>query len=44
MKPMNCPSHCVIYGTRAHSYRELPLRIATSAGSTATSARASSRV
>ena len=28
MKPMNCPSHCVIYGTRAHSYRELPLRIA----------------
>jgi threonyl-tRNA synthetase len=28
MKPMNCPSHCVIYGTRSHSYRELPLRIA----------------
>jgi threonyl-tRNA synthetase len=27
-KPMNCPSHCVIYGTRSHSYRELPLRIA----------------
>ena len=28
MKPMNCPSHCVIYGTRSHSYRELPWRIA----------------
>ena len=28
LKPMNCPSHCVIYATRGHSYRELPLRIA----------------
>ncbi|HVN76996.1 MAG TPA: threonine--tRNA ligase [Thermoanaerobaculaceae bacterium] len=28
MKPMNCPSHCLIYGVHAHSYRELPLRIA----------------
>jgi len=28
LKPMNCPSHCVIYATHAHSYRELPLRIA----------------
>ena len=28
MKPMNCPSHCLIYGSRAHSYRELPLRLA----------------
>jgi len=28
LKPMNCPSHCVIYGTRGHSYRDLPLRIA----------------
>ncbi len=28
MKPMNCPSHCLIFGTRSHSYRELPLRIA----------------
>ncbi len=28
VKPMNCPSHCLIYGSRAHSYRELPRRIA----------------
>jgi threonyl-tRNA synthetase len=28
IKPMNCPSHCLIYGSRAHSYRELPRRIA----------------
>lgn len=28
VKPMNCPSHCLIYGDRAHSYRELPRRIA----------------
>ena len=28
VKPMNCPSHCLLYGGRAHSYRELPLRIA----------------
>ena len=28
VKPMNCPSHCVLYGTRAHSYRDLPRRIA----------------
>ena len=28
MKPMNCPGHCLIYSTRAHSYRELPLRFA----------------
>jgi len=28
IKPMNCPSHCLLYGGRAHSYRELPLRIA----------------
>ncbi|MFI5143521.1 MAG: threonine--tRNA ligase, partial [Thermoanaerobaculales bacterium] len=28
MKPMNCPGHCLIYATRAHSYRELPLRLA----------------
>jgi len=28
VKPMNCPSHCLLYGDRAHSYRELPLRIA----------------
>jgi threonyl-tRNA synthetase len=28
LKPMNCPSHCLIYATRARSYRELPLRLA----------------
>jgi threonyl-tRNA synthetase len=28
VKPMNCPSHCVIYNTRKRSYRELPIRYA----------------
>jgi threonyl-tRNA synthetase len=28
VKPMNCPSHCVIFGSRRRSYRELPWRIA----------------
>jgi len=28
LKPMNCPGHCVLYSQTAHSYRELPLRIA----------------
>ena len=28
VKPMNCPTHCLIYGTRRRSYRELPLRYA----------------
>jgi len=28
VKPMNCPSHCVIYSTRKRSYRELPIRYA----------------
>ena len=27
LKPMNCPSHHLYYGTRKHSYRELPLRL-----------------
>lgn len=27
-KPMNCPSHCLLFGSEKHSYRELPLRIA----------------
>lgn len=27
-KPMNCPSHCLLYANEKHSYRELPLRIA----------------
>lgn len=28
VKPMNCPSHCLLYASERHSYRELPLRIA----------------
>ncbi len=28
VKPMNCPGHCVMYGAKRHSYRELPLRYA----------------
>ncbi|MEJ2580706.1 MAG: threonine--tRNA ligase, partial [Acidobacteriota bacterium] len=28
IKPMNCPSHCVLFGGKAHSYRDLPRRIA----------------
>jgi threonyl-tRNA synthetase len=28
MKPMNCPHHFMIYGSRSRSYRELPLRLA----------------
>ena len=26
VKPMNCPGHILIYKSRAHSYRDLPLR------------------
>jgi threonyl-tRNA synthetase len=28
LKPMNCPGHCLIYGSDLHSYRELPIRLA----------------
>lgn len=28
LKPMNCPSHLLIYKSKSRSYRELPLRIA----------------
>lgn len=28
VKPMNCPSHCVLFKSEHHSYRELPLRMA----------------
>jgi threonyl-tRNA synthetase len=28
LKPMNCPGHILIYRTRVHSYRDLPLRMA----------------
>lgn len=27
VKPMNCPGHCLVYGSTRHSYRELPLRL-----------------
>ena len=26
-KPMNCPMHCLIFGQRQRSYRELPMRL-----------------
>jgi threonyl-tRNA synthetase len=29
LKPMNCPSHYLLYSSRKHSYRELPLRYCT---------------
>ncbi|HET9426236.1 MAG TPA: aminoacyl--tRNA ligase-related protein, partial [Gemmatimonadaceae bacterium] len=29
LKPMNCPSHYLMYQAKKHSYRELPLRYAT---------------
>jgi threonyl-tRNA synthetase len=29
LKPMNCPSHYLLYQTHKHSYRELPLRYVT---------------
>ena len=29
LKPMNCPSHHLLYGMRKHSYRELPMRYST---------------
>ncbi|KAG0346725.1 threonyl-tRNA synthetase [Podila humilis] len=28
LKPMNCPGHCLMFGVRERSYRELPLRFA----------------
>jgi threonyl-tRNA synthetase len=29
LKPMNCPSHHLYFGSRRHSYRELPVRYST---------------
>jgi len=29
LKPMNCPSHYLLYKMKRHSYRELPIRYAT---------------
>jgi threonyl-tRNA synthetase len=28
IKPMNCPSHCLLFSEKRHSYREMPIRIA----------------
>ncbi|XP_060614002.2 threonine--tRNA ligase, mitochondrial [Anolis sagrei] len=28
LKPMNCPAHCLMFGHRPRSWRELPLRLA----------------
>jgi len=28
LKPMNCPGHCLMFGHRTRSYRELPIRFA----------------
>ncbi|MBI4871292.1 MAG: threonine--tRNA ligase [Candidatus Riflebacteria bacterium] len=28
IKPMNCPGHCLIFKNKAHSYRDLPIRMA----------------
>ncbi|MCK4577617.1 MAG: threonine--tRNA ligase [Candidatus Marinimicrobia bacterium] len=28
VKPMNCPAHALIYNTKLHSYRDLPIRMA----------------
>ena len=28
LKPMNCPGHCLMFGHRDRSYKELPLRLA----------------
>jgi threonyl-tRNA synthetase len=31
IKPMNCPGHILVFGSRMRSYRELPLRLAEAA-------------
>jgi len=28
LKPMNCPGHCLVFGHKSRSYRDLPLRLA----------------
>jgi threonyl-tRNA synthetase len=37
LKPMNCPHHCEIYASRPRSYKDLPMRLRSSARCTATS-------
>ena len=28
LKPMNCPGHCLMFDSKARSYKELPIRFA----------------
>ena len=28
LKPMNCPGHCLIFGSTVRSFRDLPMRLA----------------
>lgn len=28
LKPMNCPGHCILFGSKRRSYRDLPIRFA----------------
>jgi len=44
LKPMNCPGHILIYKSKLHSYRDLPVRLAELAPSIATNAVACSRL
>ena len=39
LKPMNCPESTFIYRSKVRSYRDLPLRSTSTAGSIATSGR-----
>ena len=32
IKPMNCPGCCLVYGSKPHSYKDLPLRMAEFGG------------
>jgi threonyl-tRNA synthetase len=36
IKPMNCPGSVLVYASKSRSYRDLPLRLASSASSIAT--------
>ena len=40
LKPMNCPGHMLLFRSRLHSYRDLPVRYAEAGPSTATSSPA----
>ena len=43
LKPMNCPSHMLIFAAQKRSYRELPLRICDQRRATETSTRRARR-